>query len=90
MQTLMKIMEKHPVVPFIRESDFAVRRPWYSPERRLLDYLIIFVQKGQCAFTVDGQRHLFNPGEFCLIQPGSLTELEGLTKPEPGGNLDTI
>ncbi|WP_227793469.1 helix-turn-helix domain-containing protein [Paenibacillus guangzhouensis] len=89
MQTLMEIMEKHPIVPFIRESDLAVRRPWNSPERRLLDYLMVYVQKGQCAFTVNGERQLFNPGEFCLIQPGSLTELEGLTDTEtPFAHLD--
>jgi len=68
-----------PVVPFIRESDYAIRRPWIAPERRLLDYLLVYIQEGICHFTVDGQICRFEPGQLCLVQPGSLVTLEGLT-----------
>ncbi|TXK72272.1 AraC family ligand binding domain-containing protein [Paenibacillus sp. N3.4] len=68
-----------PLVPFIRESDFAIRKPWSMPERRLLDYLLIYVQEGTCKFTVDRVEYAFKPGEFCLIQPGSVNKLQGLT-----------
>lgn len=78
MRNLAEFMAQHPVVPFIRECDFAVRAPWSMPERRLLDYLLIYIQNGQCRFWVDGIPYLFEPGEFCLIQPNSLTVLEGL------------
>jgi hypothetical protein len=27
-----------PVVPYIREADFAIRKPWYTPPRRWFDY----------------------------------------------------
>ena len=43
-----------PVVPYIREADFAIRKPWYTPPRRLLDYLLLYVQEGEC--QVDGRR----------------------------------
>jgi AraC-like DNA-binding protein len=69
-----------PIVPYVRESDRAIRQPWKVPERRLLDYLLIYVGNGTCYFTVDGQRQKFQDGEFCLIQPGSLCELEGVTE----------
>jgi AraC-like DNA-binding protein len=58
-----------PIVPFIREADFAVRRPWRVPVRRLLDYLLIYIQEGECHIS----------GEFCLIQPNDLHTLEGTT-----------
>ncbi|GGD65832.1 AraC family transcriptional regulator [Paenibacillus nasutitermitis] len=68
-----------PVVPFIRESDYAIRRPWNAPERRLLDYLLIYIQEGICQFAVDRQTYRFESGQLCLVQPGSLVALEGLT-----------
>lgn len=79
MDVLQQFMETHPIVPFIREGDFAVRKPWVHPERRLLDYLIVYVQEGHCRFSVDHVSYEFHSGEFCLIQPGSLNTLEGLT-----------
>lgn len=79
MTSLDKLVRTHPVMPFIREADFAVRKPWVHPERRLLDYLLVYIQKGHCRFTVDHIVYDFHAGEFCFIQPGSLNHLEGLT-----------
>ncbi|WP_336786205.1 AraC family transcriptional regulator [Paenibacillus sp. MMO-177] len=79
MNKLAEFITNHPVVPFIRESDFAIRTPWSMPERRLLDYLLVYIQNGRCRFWVDGKPYLFEQGEFCLIQPNSLTALEGLS-----------
>jgi AraC-like DNA-binding protein len=68
-----------PIVPFIRQGEFAVRRPWHVSPRRLLDYLLIFVQEGQCTIVVEGTTYHFQAGEFCLIQPNDLHSLEGTT-----------
>ncbi|KRF03602.1 hypothetical protein ASG89_02210 [Paenibacillus sp. Soil766] len=76
---LQELLKSQPIVPYIRESDFAVRKPWNYPERRLLDYLLVYIQEGTCCFWVDHQKYLFYPGQFCLVQPGSLLTLEGLT-----------
>jgi AraC-like DNA-binding protein len=76
---LSEIMSKQPIVPYIRECDYAEREPWFMPERRLLDYLLIYIQEGQCLFRVDGEEYHFTSGDFCLIQPRSLNYLEGLT-----------
>lgn len=74
-----ELSHTHPIVPFIRECDFAVRKPWNNPERRLLDYLLVYIQEGTCCFWVNHQKYMFYPGQFCLVQPGSLLSLEGLT-----------
>ncbi|KRE57471.1 AraC family transcriptional regulator [Paenibacillus sp. Soil750] len=76
---LQELLKSPPIVPYIRECDFAVRKPWNYPERRLLDYLLVYIQEGTCCFWVDQQKYIFNPGQFCLVQPGSLLSLEGLT-----------
>ncbi|MGG1514543.1 AraC family transcriptional regulator [Paenibacillus oryzisoli] len=68
-----------PIVPYIRECDFAVRKPWNYPKRRLLDYLLVYIQEGTCRFWIDDVPYLFNPGQFCLVQPNRLLSLEGLT-----------
>jgi hypothetical protein len=52
---LNALLSKQPVVPFIRESDFAVRKPWNVARRRLLDYLLFFVQEGHCAVECNGR-----------------------------------
>ncbi|WJH32324.1 AraC family transcriptional regulator [Paenibacillus sp. CC-CFT747] len=89
MSSLSEWMARHPIVPYIRESDYAIRLPWSYPERRLLDYLLIYIQEGECLFTVDGTDHFFASGEWCLIQPGSRNALKGLTSTiTPFAHLD--
>ena len=61
-----------PVVPFIREADFAIRPPWCMPDRRLLDYLLVGVEAGVVTLTVEGAAHELAPGDFALIQPREL------------------
>jgi AraC-like DNA-binding protein len=68
-----------PVVPYIREADFAIRKPWYTPPRRLLDYLLLFVQTGECEVEVEGAHFLLSDGDLCLIQPNTLHTLRGHT-----------
>lgn len=72
-------LKHHPIVPFVRQSDYAVRKPWSYPERRLLDYLFVYVQEGTCCFWINHEKFMFHAGQFCLVQPGSLLVLEGLT-----------
>ncbi|NOU87986.1 helix-turn-helix domain-containing protein [Paenibacillus sp. LMG 31460] len=76
---LNELLKQHPIVPFVRQSEFAVRKPWSYPERRLLDYLFVYIQEGTCCFWVDHKKYMFQAGQFCLVQPGSLLILEGLT-----------
>lgn len=72
-------MFQAPVVPYVREADFAVREPWYLGARRLYDYLLIYVQEGDLLVWVEGRQYRLNAGEFCLIQPNECHTLEGVT-----------
>lgn len=68
-----------PLVPYIRQADFAVRYPYKLGERRLLDYLLIFVQEGSFHLYVEGEQYRLRDGDFCFIQPGELHSFEGTT-----------
>jgi AraC-like DNA-binding protein len=72
-------MEDHPIVPYIRQFGFAARSPWFLPERRLLDYLLLYVQEGEFRIRVDGEELDLRPGDCALVQPGSLVTLHGIT-----------
>lgn len=79
-----------PIVPFIRQSEFAVRKPWPpSPARRLLDYLIKYIQEGHVIVRVSGVEHHLFEGDFCLVQPNEIVTLEGTTNTiTPYAHLD--
>ena len=67
------------VAPYIRQAEFAARPPWSYGDRKLLDYLLIYVEEGRCRFTVNGTDYDFREGDFCLVQPGDQVYHEGLT-----------
>lgn len=73
-------IQHHPIVPYIRMAGYAVREPWYIPERKLLDYLLVYVQEGQCLFTVEGRPYELSGGDICLIQPNQTLTLRGISR----------
>ncbi len=66
-----------PIVPYVRDASFPVRAVWYTAPRRLLDYMLMYVQEGEMIARVEGREHRFRAGDFCLVQPGQLHTLEG-------------
>ena len=78
-----------PVVPYIRAAEVVVRSAWHTPTRRLLDYLLFYVQEGQCLIEVEGVEHRLADGEVCFIQPNTLHSLRGLGRTiTPFAHLD--
>lgn len=73
------LLEHAPIVPYIRESEYAIRTPWELRERKLLDYLLVYVVEGTMLATVDGVDYTFGPGDYCFIQPNALHTLRGVT-----------
>jgi len=70
---------KPPFCPFIRDADFAARAPWMVRERRLLDYLLVLAQEGECVWTIEGTALRPLVGQFCLVRPNQRVELQGKT-----------
>ena len=67
------------IVPYVRDASFPVRTAWYTAPRRLLDYMLMYVQEGEVVARVEGCEHRCVAGDFCLVQPGELHTLEGPT-----------
>jgi AraC-like DNA-binding protein len=70
-------MPRAEIVPYVRDASFPVRTAWRTAPRRLLDYLLMYVQEGEVVARVEGREHRLRAGDFCLIQPGELHTLEG-------------
>lgn len=68
-----------PLCPYVREASYAIRSPWILPDRRLLDYLLVVVERGTCRFVIEDRPFLLGPGQIFLAQPGDRVTLEGLT-----------
>ncbi|QHW32911.1 AraC family transcriptional regulator [Paenibacillus rhizovicinus] len=60
----------YPVLPYVRLCYRFVSPPFFQGERRLLDYLFLYLEKGRYALTVEGVDYELNEGDFALIQPG--------------------
>ncbi|RIX52406.1 AraC family transcriptional regulator [Paenibacillus nanensis] len=70
----MDVSPTQPLLPYIRYAEYAVRDKWHFPERRLLDYLFIYIQEGQLWVTAEGIKHSFGAGDICVLQPNDLHE----------------
>lgn len=89
MMNLASFTQLHPVVPYVRECDLPIREAYYYPPRRLLDYLLIFAQKGELSIVADGIGHRLEEGRFCLLQPGTVHSLQAFGYNEtPFAHLD--
>ncbi|MEK0315520.1 AraC family transcriptional regulator [Cohnella sp. 56] len=71
----LRAIDDLPIVPYIRQCDFPVRAAYYSPKRKLLDYLMIHIKKGELRIEADGAVYRLGEGDFCLLQPGTTHDL---------------
>ncbi|MFC4597535.1 helix-turn-helix domain-containing protein [Cohnella hongkongensis] len=90
MHTLEEWMSAQLVVPYLRHCDLPVRQPWkYAARRNLLDYLLIYVEEGTLEVCAEGEELLLEAGDFCLLQPGTVHTLAGITRTNtPYAHLD--
>ena len=42
------------IAPYVRDASIPVRTAWYTARRRLLDYLIMYIQEGEMIAHVEG------------------------------------
>lgn len=73
------ILEEHTITPYIRIADYAIRPPFFLGERNLLDYIIFYVQEGLFEIQLNGQLHTLKEGDLCLLQPGDIHTIKGVT-----------
>jgi AraC-like DNA-binding protein len=66
------------VRPYVRIAREEWRGPWLIAERRILDYLLVYITRGTGRFTVEGRRLDVREGDLLWIPPDTLHEMEGL------------
>jgi len=64
--------------PYVRQAGDDWRTPWVLPERRLLDYLAVFIVEGSGVFSV-GDRDAFpvGDGDLIWIPPAAVHSMQG-------------
>jgi AraC-like DNA-binding protein len=78
--TLAEFLHTCPILPYIRQADCPVRPPYRLGERRLLDYLLVYVESGRFELTIDEDQYVLHAGDYGLIQPNRLHTFSGLTE----------
>ena len=67
----------HELTPYVRQSGDDWRPPWFLKERKLLDYLAVFIGGGEGVFSVGGREFRINAGELAWIPPDTVHEMRG-------------
>lgn len=63
--------------PYIRQTGDDWRKPWFLKERKLLDYLLVYIAGGEGEFSVDGNKLAVGPKDLIWIPPDTLHEMRG-------------
>lgn len=66
--------------PFVRQSGDGVRPPWHIKERRLLDYLIVYIGSGEGVFSVGGDTFPVETGDIVWVPPDTPHEMRGTSR----------
>jgi len=63
--------------PYVRHCGDHRRAAWRIRERKLLDYLLVYIAEGRGRFEVGGTAWEAEPGDIFWIPPGTAHEMEG-------------
>jgi len=66
--------------PFVRQSDDGIRRPWHLKNRKLLDYLAVFINSGHGIFTLEGKSYEMGSGDLFWVPPDTMHEMRSTSK----------
>ncbi|MDC7240161.1 MAG: AraC family ligand binding domain-containing protein, partial [Spirochaetales bacterium] len=63
--------------PYVRQCGNAPRGRWKMDSRRLLDYLLVYIEKGEGFFRIGSEGYRVKPGDLFWIPPGTVHYMEG-------------
>ena len=66
--------------PFVRQAGDDWRTPWLMSERRLLDYLLVYIGEGYGVFTVGDKKFKVKADDLVWIPPDTLHAMSGTSK----------
>jgi len=63
--------------PYVRQAHADWRGPWFIENRRLMDYLLVYIDQGTGLFSIDGRAFDVGPGDLIWFPPNTLHEMRG-------------
>lgn len=63
--------------PYLRSCGNERRGAWHNPQRRLLDYLVVYIADGHGTANVAGRDYRLAPGDLLWIPPDTEHEMRG-------------
>jgi len=63
--------------PYVRQCGDSPRGKWQMGRRKLLDYLLVYIEKGRGRFTVGNNGYDALPGDLFWIPPDTVHTMEG-------------
>jgi AraC-like DNA-binding protein len=71
------ILEK--ISPFVRQAGYDIRGRWFIKERRIADFLIVYIESGEGVFNVAEKEFNVGSGDFIWIPPGIRHQMQGIS-----------
>lgn len=66
--------------PYVRQSGNQWRPRWEIADRKLLDYLLVFIASGEGVFSLEGRAFPVAAGDAVLIPPDTLHAMRGTSE----------
>jgi AraC-like DNA-binding protein len=63
--------------PYVRHCGAPRRPAWHIGSRRLLDYLLVYIEEGTGRFVIDDTEYDVQPGDLYWIPPDTPHEMQG-------------
>ncbi len=63
--------------PFVRQCGNDLRGRWSVKNRKLLDYLLIYIKEGEGVFSLERKKFVVQAGDLFCVPPNTLCSLEG-------------
>ena len=63
--------------PFVRQAGDQWRKPWFIENRKLLDYLLVYIEKGEGRFSVGKDSFDVKDNDLFWVPPGMPHEMRG-------------
>jgi hypothetical protein len=66
--------------PYVRQSGNDWRTTWFMKERKILDYLLVYIGSGEGKFSRQGRSFPVYAGDLIWIPPDTLYEMRGISE----------
>ena len=66
--------------PYVRQTGCGWRSPWLLKDRKILDYLLVFIPQGKGIFKIGDQEFHVESGDLIWIPPDTIHRMQGTSE----------